>query len=106
MQDFVPADHDFLVLAHDLLQAPVEMGLKRMIVVDSVLLHEVMDGDAFVPLFAIYLVAAYVEILVRKQLRHFSDEFVQKTIDMFVGGVYGGIETSPSALDLIRPGCA
>src|SRR5207245_10337031 len=66
VEDFVPANHSLAVCSHDGLQAPVEICLERAIVFDAVLAHESLDAWITVPLLAVHLVAADVEVLIRK----------------------------------------
>src|SRR6202021_562921 len=65
--------------------------------------HEFLDFRVRVPLFSVYLVAAYVKVMVRKKLTHFTDKFVEKLVRLLPRRVHYGIENSPPALNLVRP---
>src|SRR5712672_3949459 len=105
-EDFVPADHGFAVLGDNFLYSLAEVRLEGFVVFQGVRLLELLDFCAGVPLLAVYFVAADVKIMVGEELGHFGDELVEKLVGFLVGGVHGGIENAPLALDFVGAGGA
>ena len=87
----------------NLLNAFGEISLKLGIVLQRMRMHELLNSRIRIPLLAIYFVAANVKELVGKQLRHLSDELVEKFISAFASRIHRGIENTPFAFDGIRP---
>src|SRR5579871_4542156 len=87
MKNFVPADHDLVVLCQDLFQALIEIRLQVLIVLHAVGVNVFLNLRIRVPLLAVDLVAADVEIGIGKQLGHFGDEFVEELVGLFAGWI-------------------
>ena len=102
MQDFIPADHGLVILGHNLLQALVEIGLQILIVLHAVGFHEFLNLRIRVPLLAVDLVAANVEIAIGKQFGHFPNELFQKLVSRLSRGIQDGID--PAAFQRVRAG--
>src|SRR5579864_1592398 len=68
--------------------------------------HELLDFGIGVPLFAVDLIPAHMEITVGKQVRHLIHELVEKLISALARGVHGGVVDAPGALDLVGAGGA
>ncbi len=66
MENLVPADHGFMVLGYDLLQALVEIGLQILIVLHAVSVHEFLNFRVGIPLLAVDFVASDVEVGIGK----------------------------------------
>src|SRR5277367_5361124 len=67
------------------------------------LAHVLLDSRVCVPLFAVALVAADMEVGVGKQGGHFAYEAIEKLVGAFTRGVHSGVEDAPVPLDEIRP---
>jgi hypothetical protein len=106
VQDLVPADHLLAVFLDDGLHTAREVSLEILIVLHVVLLLEGADAGVGVPLLAIHLISPDVKVGVGKQGGHFTDEAIQKRVDLLAGGIHAGIEDAPAALDEVgaRPG--
>src|SRR5882762_10338988 len=65
-------------------------------------MHELLNFLVRVPLFAINFVSANMEVLVRKERGHLSDELVEKLVGALASRVHCWIEYAPFALDGIR----
>src|SRR6266404_2129981 len=101
-QHFVPADNDFSVFDHQLLDAPAEIRLQRVVVLDSVVSYVRLNLRVRVPFLAVDLVAADMKEVIREDLCHFTNQVIEKLVDFLVGRVHRGIEDSPPALDSVR----
>src|SRR5215469_3852600 len=62
-----------------------------MMVPHTVRAHEGLDVRIRGPLSSIYLVSSDVQVLVRKQGSHISDEFIDELVNLFASGIQGGI---------------
>src|SRR5438045_4220596 len=98
-EDFVPADYGFAVLGDNFLNSLAEVGLEGFVIFQGVRLLELLNFWAGVPLLAVHFVAADVKVMVGEELGHFGDKLVEKLVGFLVGGVHGGIEDAPLALD-------
>src|SRR6266403_1905239 len=105
-EDFIPADYGFAVLGDNFLYSLAEISLEGFVVFQGVRLLELLDFCAGVPLFAVHFVAADMKIMVGEELGHFGDEVVKELVGFLVGGVHGGIENAPLALDFVGAGAA
>src|SRR5262245_15888962 len=102
-KDFVPAHH-FLAMAFQNLEQPlIEIGLECMIVLDSLLLHELLNLWILFPLFPFILVSADMHVVVGKQESHLGEESLEEFVDLFTRGIEGWKKYAHSPLDLIRP---
>ncbi len=84
----------------------IEIGLQVVVGLQAVLAHEVLDIRVLVPLLAVDLVAADVEVEVWEEFGHFADEGIEKRVRCFARGIDRRIKDAPLALDLIRAGRA
>ena len=99
-QNLVPAHHRLPVLLHNLQQPLVEVHLNRRRVLQAVLFGERLDALRLVPSPRHHFIAANVKIRVRKQLRHLSDEAVQKRVRTLLGRVH---HAAAASRQRIRP---
>ena len=99
-QNFIPANHLLAMFAEDGLDTLVEIGVQFLAVSKSVLFTERLNRGVVKPLRVQHLVAADVEVFVRKQARHFSNQTVQKSVGLIARRVERGFEDSPFPLDL------
>ena len=102
MQHLIPAFHDLVVRGHQLVDAPGEVRLQRGIVFEVMAPHELLDARVGVPLLAIALVAADVEVGIGKQRRHLAQELVEKRKRRLARGIHRRVKDAPLLLDLVR----
>src|SRR5579864_6941844 len=102
MQHFVPPNHLLAVLLNQRTNALIEVTLEVGISLHAVLRHVGTDARIRVPLLAVDLVAADVEVLVREERRHLSDKAVEELVNLLTRGIYGGVEDAPVTLDRVR----
>src|ERR1700720_3768424 len=91
MQDFVPSNHQLVVLGQDLLQTLIEIGLQILVILHSMRLNERLNLRIGVPVLAIDLVSANVKLGVGKKLAHLVNELVEEFISAFLNGIGKGI---------------
>ncbi len=106
IQNFVPANHALAMLLNDGLEPLVEIGLQRLVALDAVRAHELLNLLVRVPLLAVHLVASNMKKLIGKKSSHLSDELVKEFVGLLACGIHGGIENAPAAFDLVRPRAA
>src|SRR5258708_6759657 len=101
MQDFFPPNPFLSLLLQDSL---IERGLGGVIVFDPFLLNEGLNLRIAIPLFALVLVTADMQVGIREEGSHLA----QKNIKKFVGGfscrVEGRLKDARGAFNLIRTG--
>ena len=106
IENLIPADHYLAVLPHNLLQVAAEVCLQFFITFQTVRAHEFLDLGICVPLLAVHLIAADVEVSVGKKFCHFPNEFIHQFVGAVLSRIHGRIENSPLTFDLIGPGKA
>src|SRR5215217_3651544 len=106
LQDLVPADHLLAMLLQNLQQACVEVSLQRVIVLDPLLLHVSLDRRIAVPLLTFVLVAADVQVVVRKERRHLAQKRLEKFVDLFARRIEGGLEYTRPPFNGVWTRCA
>ena len=104
VQDLFPAHHLLAVLGEDGGHPAVEVRLQRVVVGEALLALEGGDALALVPVLAVVLVAADVEVRVGEERRHLAQEAVEEGVDLFLRRVEGGVEDPPLVLDAVRAG--
>src|SRR6185369_8634223 len=65
------------------------------------LFHERLDGGIAVPLLALVLVAADVQVVVREERGHLAQKRFEKLVDFFARRIEGGLEDSRATLDRV-----
>src|SRR5512144_489501 len=90
------------MFAYNLLHASTEVRLQILTIIEPAGAHEGLDLLVCVPLLAVYLITADMEVLVRKMFGHFANEFVEELIGSLLSGVHRRIKDAPLAFDLIR----
>ncbi len=100
-QHFVPADNNFSMLDHQLLDTAAEIGLQRVVVLDVVRFHVGLNLRVGVPFLAVDLVAADMKEVIGEDLRHFAYQVIEKFVDFLIRWIHRRIEDSPPALDFV-----
>ena len=77
-----------------------------MIVFQVVLMYEFLNLRILIPLLAVDLIAANMEVFVGEQLRHLTQKRFDKLVNLFARRIKGRILDSKGSFNLIRPGCA
>src|SRR5688572_10179952 len=72
-----------------------------MIVFDSFLLHESLYVWITIPLFAFVLVAADVQVRIRKQRGHLTQECIKEFIELLACGIECWLEDSWTSFDRV-----
>src|SRR3984893_1939918 len=104
MQNLIPPDHDFVVLRQDLLQALIEVGLQVLVAFHAVCVNEGLNLRILIPMLAVHLVSANVEVGVGKEFGHLPDEFVEEFVGLFSGGISDRVRSL--GIDFERTGTA
>ena len=63
---------------------------------------EFLDFRIGIPLFSVHFIAADMKIVVGKKFGQLADQFVEKFVSFFVGGIHCGIKYAPLAFNRVR----
>ena len=98
----IPTNRRLPVLVYKLLHALTKIGLQLVIRFVVVRLLEFLNLWIRVPRLSIHFVSTDVEIVVGKELGHFSDENIEKLVGLLVSGIHRRIHHAPFFFDLER----
>ena len=98
----IPTYGGLTVLVYKLLHALTKIGLQLVIRLVVVRLLEFLNLWIRVPRLSVHFVSTDVEIVVRKEPGHFSDENIQKLVRLLIRGIHRGIHHAPFFFDLER----
>src|SRR6202171_6590561 len=101
MQYLIPSHHYFVMLAQDLLQALIEVGLQVLVVFHPMSVDEGLDFRICVPLMAVDLISPNMKIVVGEELGHLINELVDELVGFLPRWIHNRI--SAAGLDRIRP---
>src|SRR5260370_3925868 len=101
MQYLVSSHHDFVMLAQDLLQALIEVGLQVLVVFHPMSVDEGLDFRICVPLMAVDLISPNMKIVVGEELGHLINKLVDELVGFLPRWIHDCI--SAAALNRLRP---
>src|SRR6266404_8694771 len=101
MQYLIPSHHYFVVLAQNLLQTLIEIGLQVLVVFHPMSMDEGLDFRIGVPLLTVDLISPDVKVVVGEELGHLIDELVDELICILSRWIHNRIRAA--GIDRIWP---
>src|SRR5947207_10924332 len=101
MQYLFPPNHLLAVLLQDFQNPLIKVCLQSVIVLDAFLFHEGLNLRIAVPLFAFILIATYMDISIRKERGHLTQERVEKFVCLLAGWIESRFKDSSFAFNLV-----
>src|SRR5947207_582405 len=101
MQYLFPPNHLLAVLLQDFQNPLIKVCLQSVIVLDTLLLHKGLNLRIAVPLFAFIFVTTDMDVSIRKECGHLTQERVEKFVCLLAGWIERRFKDSRAAFNLV-----